>query len=793
LISFHVALGQHLLSGKVLLSSTNKGLSGTKIQVKPGHAQTETDAEGAFQLSLPSGNYHLHFIHQDLKSFHLKLNVQKDTTVTVLLDSLHYELGEVEVQAEGTGVSSMERLKTVEGTAIYEGKKTEVIVMKEVTANLASNNARQVFAKVPGLNIWESDCAGLQLGIGARGLSPNRTSNFNTRQNGYDISADALGYPESYYSPPLESVERIEVVRGAASLQYGPQFGGMINFKMKQGGPKPIELISRQTLGSYGFFNSFNSLGGAKGKFQYYAFYQHKQGDCWRPNSGFDLDMGYASVTFKPTDKIAITADYTRMTYLQQMSGGLTDKQFATDPRQSNRTRNWFRVNWSLFSLSMDYKISPRSTLNTRFFGIYSGRDALGNLGRITNPDDLKANRNLIMDTYFNLGNETRFLHRYMIGNKTQVFVVGGRIYRGQTTKKQGDGSNGKDPDLRYLHPDSLENSDFSFPGRNYSLFAEHVFYVTNKLSITPGARFEYISTSSQGYYTYFAKDGAGNVLLNEKVNESKFLGRHFFLFGLGLAYKQKEYLEFYANASQNYRSVGFTDIRVVNANYSVSPNIKDESGYTIDIGGRGTYKHLIQYDVSVYYVKYKGRIGEILKERGAPTYDVARYLTNVADSRTYGIEAFGEINVLKLVKRTAKMGIPVFASLSLNDARYINSEDKSFLNKHVELVPSTLLRCGAGFSWGTFRINYQYSYIGEQFTDASNALSDPYGVYGLIPAYSVMDLSAKYGYKFLIVEAGINNLLDQRYFTRRAEAYPGPGIIPAEGRMVYLTLGVKI
>ena len=89
-------------------------------------------------------------------------------------------------------------------------------------------------ASVAGLNIYQNDDAGLQLNIGGRGLNPNRTSNFNVRQNGYDISADALGYPESYYTPPSESLEEIQIIRGAASLQYGTQFGGLINFKMKK-------------------------------------------------------------------------------------------------------------------------------------------------------------------------------------------------------------------------------------------------------------------------------------------------------------------------------------------------------------------------------------------------------------------------------------------------------------------------------------------------------------------------------------------------------------------------------
>jgi Fe(3+) dicitrate transport protein len=127
------------------------------------------------------------------------------------------------------------KLRDIEGTSVYAGKKTELIQMNNINANLANNNTRQIYARIPGLNIWEYDRGGLQLGIGGRGLSPNRSSNFNIRQNGYDISADALGYPESYYTPSAEALDRIEIVRGAAGLQYGPQFGGLVNFVMKEG------------------------------------------------------------------------------------------------------------------------------------------------------------------------------------------------------------------------------------------------------------------------------------------------------------------------------------------------------------------------------------------------------------------------------------------------------------------------------------------------------------------------------------------------------------------------------
>ena len=140
-----------------------------------------------------------------------------------------------------------------------------------------------------GLNIFQNDDAGLQLNIGGRGLDPNRTSNFNTRQNGYDISADVLGYPESYYTPPSESLEEIQIVRGAASLQYGTQFGGLVNFITKS--PKPnteLEVVSRNTLGSFGLYTNFTSVSGTKNKLSYYGYVNFKKGDGFRPNSEFN-------------------------------------------------------------------------------------------------------------------------------------------------------------------------------------------------------------------------------------------------------------------------------------------------------------------------------------------------------------------------------------------------------------------------------------------------------------------------------------------------------------------------
>ena len=146
----------------------------------------------------------------------------------------HKYLPEITVVGRGSK-SDYQQLPEIVGTNIYAGKKNALIVLDNVQGNVVTNTMRQVMAKVPGIHVWESDPSGIQIGIAARGLSPNRSWEFNVRQNGYDIAADPFGYPEAYYNPQLQAVQRIEIVRGRGSLQYGPQFGGLVNYILRNG------------------------------------------------------------------------------------------------------------------------------------------------------------------------------------------------------------------------------------------------------------------------------------------------------------------------------------------------------------------------------------------------------------------------------------------------------------------------------------------------------------------------------------------------------------------------------
>jgi Fe(3+) dicitrate transport protein len=789
---------QYGITGVVLVKSEVQPVDGATLFLAETGAVAETRPDGTFELEVEvPGPYSLTVFMPGFTTIVREVTLSPEQPVAELelgLEGLSIDMESVEVHAS-RGAYSMSRLRNVEGAAIYAAKKSELIELEKAMGNMAANNAREIYKGLPGLNIWENDGAGLQLAIGARGLDPNRTSNFNTRQNGYDISADALGYPESYYTPPAQALQRIEVVRGAASLQYGTQFGGLLNFVFKEGPrDKPFDFTTENTYGSFGQLNTFNSVGGTVGNLNYYAFYQYKQGDGWRPNSGYEQHTAFGRLQWKPAKRLELGLEFTHMNYLAQQPGGLADFEFQQDPQQSKRARNWFKVDWNLAAFTLDYRLSSRTRINWRNFLLMAQRDALGELGPINRPDPLRE-RDLISGQYQNVGSEARLLHQYKTNQQLSTFLLGIRLYRGFTENRQGDASETAGPDFRFLNPEDLEQSNYEFPSRNVSVFAENLFNITPRLSITPGARFEYIRTSSDGYYKERVFSG-GEVIFERRLEDARVNERSLALLGLGIGYQLRPGIELYANYSQNYRAINFSDLAVVNPNLIIDSLLTDERGYNADIGVRGdALDGRLRFDVSAFYLRYNDRIGlaEITVPDPIVIERLVAFRTNIGDARILGLESFAEADLWKLfVDQESPWSILAFVNFSYLQGTYISGQ-RQFVGNDVELIPPVSLKTGITVRRGGFSGSYLLSHVRAHYSDATNAEVVANATRGIIPTYTVMDLSASYTWKRYRIQAGINNLADTRYFTRRATGYPGPGIIPAEPRRLYMGLRIRI
>ncbi len=803
--------GQYTLSGRVQDLETQKVIPQTEVFIVEKNLLVRTDSKGDFRFeNLPSGQYSLIVFAGNYNSYQQTVNLQSNMELDIDLIPFSTELSEVVIAQKREEVFSLGRLNAVEGTAIYAGKKSEIVLIDQLTGNLSANNARQIYAQVVGLNIYENNDAGLQLNIGGRGLDPNRTSNFNTRQNGYDISADVLGYPESYYTPPAEALSEIQVIRGAASLQYGTQFGGLLNFKFKQPHPtKKLELISRQSVGSFNLLTSFNSLSGTIGKFSYYTYFNYKQGDGFRPNSDFSSKNLFTALNYEVNPNFNITFEGTYLHYLAKQPGGLTDSQFKSDYKQSNRERNWFEVDWLLYALKLRHKLSASTDLSFNIVGLTAERNALGFRGDplkpennpIEKPDEpLVFNRDLIKGNFNNWGTELRLLHRYKLGAKDAVFLIGNKYYQSQNVGQQGAGTTGNDANFTFANdqfPDYPNQSYFDFPNQNIAFFSENIFFLSEKLSITPGARFEYIKTESIGNYTLIGFDNAGNAISRQELADNRILDRSLLLLGVGTSYHHNDALELYANISQNYRSVTFSDIRVVNPTFIIDPEISDERGYTSDFGVRGKWNKYLSFDMGGFFLGYNNRIGQVLVASGPDKG--SRVRKNIGDAIIYGVEAFADWNLASLLQPDRNdIRINAFVNTALTQSQYRNSEENNVNGKEVEFIAAINLKTGLRFGVKNFLSSIQFTYLSQQWTDAQNTPAalegdSREGIIGEIPAYSIMDVSLSYKFKYFKIETGSNNILNEKYFTRRATGYPGPGIIPSDPRTFYVTLEFKL
>lgn len=699
-----------------------------------------------------------------------------------------------------------ERLPVTQDHSIFSGKKNEIIRLSNINANFTTNNVREIFSRIPGVTVWENEGSGIQINVGVRGLSPNRSWELNTRQNGYDISSDVFGYPEAYYNPPMEAVESIQLVRGGASLQFGPQFGGMLNYVLKRETQKKFSFETQNTTGSYGLFSSYNAIGGTVGKFSYYAYNHYRRADGWRENSSYDINNTHAFLGYAFSDRTKLTAEYTRMNYNMQQAGGLTDEQFRANPQQSSRSRNWFGTPWNILSLNLETHFSPKWSSTTRVFGLLGERNSVGFTAAPNTLDAQDASGNFAprrvdRDFYRNIGLENRNLVHYTLANREQHLSFGVRLYQAETRRQQeGRGTTGDDFSL---FTSAAFPRDLDFVTKNVALFAENAFRLTNRLTVTPGIRYEHITSLGDGR---FATNADGSVVpLPQKT-----LVRNQILLGVGTEY-QLGTTNIYANISQAFRPVLFSDLTPPAVTDVIDPNLRDADGFNADLGYRGTFRNMVNFDVSLFYLQYNNRIGGVRQfVNNDPTQGTFLYRTNLGETIHKGIESFVSVSAFRALGLTSLKGnLDVFATMSFIDARYsdfavttasgtapnISITTSNLRDNRVENAPRYIHNFGASYSVNGFSATLQHRITGRIFTDANNTVQpSANGITGLLDKYQVTDFAAEYRFWALFnVRAGVNNLFDERYATRRAGGYPGPGILPGEGRTWYVSLGFKL
>jgi len=674
-----------------------------------------------------------------------------------------YRLEEVTVTAEEVRGPF---LPDVEGTRIHAGKKTAIIDLQAVPT-IVNNNYRQALAKTPGLLLSEETTP--LFSVGYRGLEPHRAQFTQVLKDGVPIHADMFGYPEAYYTPPLQGVDRIEFVHGGASLMYGPQPGGALNFITKPPATgTPVAAYAENTFGTDELFSHYTSVSGHMDPFGYLGYVHERETNGFRhTNSDFEVLGGGLKMTLGQTTDSRWTLGYDEYHEEHGEPGGLTKAAADSEGRdQTTRFNDRFRLERYYGSLIYERDVGEASQFDVRTFGghyrRYSKRQRGGGFGTL--PTGSTATTNSIEEQdFYTFGFEPRIRYTYeAFGQGGHTLTAGLLTYFSDSPREDQRGTT-PDADTGALRNKSDRDMQY------LALFAEHLFRF-GPLSVTPGVRLEHIW---QHVKEHVNADKASSGTPLAEADEFDVVP----LFGIGVAYDATPQTQLYSNFSQAYRPKIFTQAVPTGATNIINNDLEEGKSWLLDVGARGRPWQVLSWDLSYFLMKFYDQIGTS-----------GTTIENVGDALHQGLEFATEVDLVGLYDVTHgttvrdQLGsISPFFTLMLLDATFTEGPQDG---KTPQYAPQYTMRFGAQYRLkDRVKLNLSSTVVDDHFADDSNLANRT------VPSYKVWDFTGEIALwkDYLTLVGGINNLFDERYYAR----IRSDGIDPAYERNVYG--GVKV
>lgn len=668
----------------------------------------------------------------------------------------------VEAEAESDHSVQGPFLPDVQGTKVNAGKKTTVLDL-DALPRIHGPNYRQALTEAPGLILSEETTP--LLSIGYRGLNPGRVQYMQVLADGIPLHADPFGYPEAYYTPPLDTVDRLEFTRGGAALLYGPQPGGALNYVTHR--PRTDRTFSGETLhtvGSDRAYSTFSHVDGTVGRVGFYGYVHHRRTDGFRSaNSDVRLNAftGRVALDAATASRWLFTLEGFEEEHGEP--GGLT---FATGPGRVNYDAERAAVSRPFDRFSLERRAASLIWERDLTGGTFAGRLWAVDYTRASRrqngggfgvlPSGPASSTNLIERQQFNTaGAEARLRLDWGPGQR-HAFTAGLQV---SSTRSPRTDSRGASADA-----DRGDPLVRSFRSSLYSpVFAENLFRI-GALSLTPGLRLERVHQRVEETF-HPARLAAGTPLGRSSDRQD------IPLLGLAGAYALAPRTQAYANVSQSYRPIVFTQAVPSGGTTLVPADLSASLARNVELGLRRQAARGVTFDASLFLLDFDRQIGAVSLPGGRST------VGNVGRSVHRGAEAGVRGDLLPLFPGALRGELSVYANVMLLHARF---EQGPLAGRTPQSAPRHLVRSGFVYSRGPdLKLALLGTFVARSFGDDNNSAER------VLPAHSVVDLTAEGrlpGTPLRLV-AGINNVLDEDYYSRATNA----GLDPAPRRQVYV------
>jgi len=759
-----VAIGQTGFRGEVI-SSDGEPVSGAIVKEVNNLFIATTDKHGNFRIEgIPAGTYTISIKSMGFETLMKEVSINQiaDPVQHMVIKDSPYEMPQIMVLEKREGV-----FKTVPGSLT-------VLDAREIQ-QIDPLSGNEVFRRVPGVHVVDEEGVGLRMNIGIRGLDPDRSRGVLVLEDGIPVALSPYGEPELYYTPAMDRMAGVEVLKGSGSILFGPQtVGGVVNYITADPPKEQKGAISIKGAAG-GFFNGQASYGNTYGKTGIQVNLLHKQAD----NIGmlrFNVTDFTTKLKFQTSAKSVIGVKFgvynesSNATYI-----GLTQTMFDAGDQDFTRMSPYDELNVRRYSLSAthDYYFNEKTKLKTTVFGYtttrnWSRQDFAMNTnsnippsnwtgvtwGDTTVPGGAVFMRNSTgnRDRQFEVaGIESKFNKIFSIGKLENDFNVGARFVYERAFEQRVNGSKA-DAYSGVMRDNEIRT------GYGTSVFAHNNFKIHKAFNLTAGVRGEWFNYERDILRTNNVDTSIRNVSDVIQV-----------IPGIGFNVIPTENLVVFGGVHR-----GFAPPRIKDAisNTGEDVQLDAELSWNYELGLRGNVFKGLTFELTGFYMDFSNQIIPVSESAGG----IGAGLVNGGRTLHAGVE-FGTVldfdKFFDMKQERLSLSLTgTYVKAEFNEDRFVGGDKTNVKGNRTPYAPEFNFNAGLGYeSKYGFMVRFTYMYVGAQFTDALNTVApSANGRIGKMDAYNILDASIQYKVKKINTTFSVTakNLTDERYIASR-------------------------
>ncbi len=634
------------------------------------------------------------------------------------------------------------------------------------------HSGNEVLKRVPGLHVVEEEGAGMRINIGIRGLDPDRSRTLLIMEDGIPVSLNPYGENEMYYTPQIDRMSGVEVLKGSGQVLYGPQtIGGVVNYLTADAPEKPS--LKLRFMGGSGLnFNGFASFGTTYKNTGIVISYLRRQAENMGPLR-FRVDDVNVKFNFKLSQKSNLLF---KAAYFNEVSNatyiGITQTMYDAGGQDFVRLAPDDKLNVKRFSGSAIYslKISPKWEFKAIAFAYQTTRnwrrqDFLlqpgANMSGVVWGDSAVSGGAIFMQnstthrnrTYQVWGAETKVGGTFRLGRVHNRLDAGIRYVGEDAIEAQLRGGNPQ------AAGGSLTNLEHR-PGHGLSVYAQDKAFLGKRVTLTFGVR---------GEFYWFAREIQRTASKDTLIRNNSFTAA--VIPGLGLNYQPHKNLNVFAGVHRGFAPPRLKDAISVNGEvYQLNP----ETSWNYELGSRLAFNDFVRAEITGFYMDFANQVIPVSQSSGG----AGAGFVNGGKTRHAGVEMGLSWDISRLISREGwQVSGDVnftFADSRFNSDRRISAgvDTINVRGNFTPYAPRFLANASVTVETPVgLGIRLAGLYTGAQFGDALNTVApSANGRIGRIDDYFLMDGSVWYRVPkiFTTLRFSVKNMTNERYIVSR-------------------------